>query len=141
MGKKKIKTVLKLQCRPARRRRRRRWAPRSGPHGINIMEFTKAYNERTGAGRPASSPREITIYEDRSFTFIIKTPPAVDLLKGPPGSRRDRASRTARRSDASRDSRCARSPRSSRQDLNAYDVEHAMKIIEGTARSMGLNVN
>jgi large subunit ribosomal protein L11 len=111
-----------------------------GQHGVNIMEFCKAYNERTAQQRGDIVPVEITIYEDRSFTFVTKTPPAANLLlkaasvdKGSANPNRDKAgvvSRAAVRDIAER----------KMEDLNAVDIDGAIKIIEGTARSMGLTV-
>ena len=111
-----------------------------GQHGVNIMEFCKAYNERTAQQRGDIVPVEITIYEDRSFTFVTKTPPAANLLlkaasvdKGAANPNRDKAgvvSRAAVRDIAER----------KMEDLNAVDIDGAIKIIEGTARSMGLTV-
>jgi large subunit ribosomal protein L11 len=111
-----------------------------GQHGVNIMEFCKAYNERTAQQRGDIVPVEITIYEDRSFTFVTKTPPAANLLlkaasvdKGSANPNREKAgvvSRAAVRDIAER----------KMEDLNAVDIDGAIKIIEGTARSMGLTV-
>ena len=111
-----------------------------GPHGVNIMEFVKAYNARTESQRGTIVPAEITIYEDRSFTFIIKTPPAAELIKRLLEPRRARASRTRPRRAPSPRTRFARSPpRNCPTSTN--DVEAAMKIVEGTARSMGVTVS
>jgi large subunit ribosomal protein L11 len=111
-----------------------------GQHGVNIMEFCKAYNERTAAQRGDIVPVEITIYEDRSFTFVTKTPPAANLLlkaanvqKGSSEPNRTKVgtvSASAVREIAER----------KMDDLNAVDLDGAVKIIEGTARSMGLTV-
>src|SRR2546425_5482080 len=81
MGKKKIRTVLKLELQAGRATPAPPVGTALGPHGINIMEFTKAYNERTAAQAGDVVPAEITIFEDRSFTFVLKTPPTVNLLK------------------------------------------------------------
>ena len=111
-----------------------------GPHGVNIMEFCKAYNAATESMRGTIIPVEITIYEDRSFTFITKTPPAAELIKKaagvPKGSgvpHREKVGKISR--DQVRDIATTKLP-----DLNANDVESAMKIVEGTARSMGVTV-
>ena len=110
-----------------------------GPHGVNIMEFVKAYNAATESQRGNVIPVEITVYEDRSFTFITKTPPAAELIKKaagvPKGSgephRTKVASLTADQVRAIAEQKM--------DDLNANDVEAAAKIIAGTARSMGIN--
>jgi large subunit ribosomal protein L11 len=111
-----------------------------GPHGVNIMEFCKAYNAATEAMRGNVIPVEITIYEDRSFTFITKTPPAAELIKKAAGLAKGSATphklkvgRISR--DQVREIATTKEP-----DLNARDLEAAMKIVEGTARSMGVTV-
>ena len=111
-----------------------------GPHGINIMEFTKAYNERTQAQAGDVVPAEITIFEDRTFTFVLKTPPAVNLLKRAAGI--EKGSAKPNREKVGRITRqvMRQIVEVKRKDLNAYDDEHAMKMIEGTARSMGLEI-
>jgi large subunit ribosomal protein L11 len=104
------------------------------------MEFTKAYNERTAPQAGDVVPAEITIYEDRSFTFVLKTPPAVNLLKraagidkGSPKPNREKVGSVTRQ-------QLRAIVEAKRKDLNAYDSQAAMKMIEGTARSMGLEV-
>jgi large subunit ribosomal protein L11 len=111
-----------------------------GPHGVNIMEFCKAYNAATESQRGNVIPVEITIYEDRSFTFILKTPPAVNLLKkaagiekGSPKPNREKVGKVSRE-------QLAQIAQVKMKDLNAYDLAEAVKMIEGTARSMGLEV-
>jgi large subunit ribosomal protein L11 len=111
-----------------------------GPHGINIVEFTKTYNERTAAQAGQIIPAQITIFEDRSFTFILKTPPAADLLRKAAGVAKGSA--TPGRDPVGKVTRAqVREIAQIKQaDLNAVDVESASKIIEGTARSMGIEV-
>ena len=111
-----------------------------GPHGVNIMEFCKAYNDATESMRGTIIPVEITIYEDRSFSFITKTPPAAELIKKAAGLQkgsgvphRDKVGKISR--DQVRDIASTKLP-----DLNANDLDAAMKIVEGTARSMGVTV-
>src|SRR4249920_1464060 len=108
--------------------------------GVNIMEFCKAYNAATEAMRGTIIPVEITIYEDRSFTFITKTPPAAELIKKAAGVQkgsgvphREKVGSISR--DQVRDIATTKLP-----DLNANDLDSAMKIVEGTARSMGVTV-
>ncbi len=112
-----------------------------GPHGVNIMEFCKAYNAATEQMRGNVVPVEITIFEDRSFTFVTKTPPAAELIKKAAGlakgsavPHRDKVGRLDR--DQVREIATTKMP-----DLNANDVDAAMKIVEGTARSMGITVD
>ncbi|HET6560611.1 MAG TPA: 50S ribosomal protein L11 [Marmoricola sp.] len=111
-----------------------------GPHGVNIMEFCKAYNAATEAQRGQVIPVEITIYEDRSFTFVTKTPPAAELIK--------KAAGLAKGSSTPHKDKVGRLTRDQVReiaegklvDLNANDVDAAMKIVEGTARSMGVTI-
>jgi large subunit ribosomal protein L11 len=111
-----------------------------GPHGINIVEFTKAYNEKTQDKRGQIIPAQITVFEDRSFTFILKTPPAADLLRKAAGV--DKGAQTARRETVGRVSRdqVRQIAETKMADLNANDIEAAMRQVEGTARSMGIEV-
>ena len=109
-----------------------------GPHGVNIMEFCKAYNAQTEPMRGNVIPVEITIYEDRSFTFITKTPPAAELIKKAAGvakgsgvPQKDKVGKLSK--DQVREIATTKLP-----DLNARDIDAAMKIVEGTARSMGI---
>jgi large subunit ribosomal protein L11 len=111
-----------------------------GPHGVNIMEFVKAYNAATEAQRGSVIPVEITIYEDRSFTFVTKTPPAAELIKKAAGlskgssvPHRDKVGRLTR--DQVREI-----AEGKMVDLNANDLDNAVRIIEGTARSMGVTI-
>jgi large subunit ribosomal protein L11 len=111
-----------------------------GPHGINIVEFTKSYNEKTQDKRGQIIPAQVTIYEDRSFTFVLRTPPAADLLrkaagveKGASSPRKESVGRVTR--DQVREIANIKMA-----DLNANDIEAAAKQVEGTARSMGIEV-
>jgi large subunit ribosomal protein L11 len=140
MGKKKVRAVLKIELQAGKATPAPPVGTALGPHGINIMEFCKAYNERTQQQTGDVVPAEITIFEDRSFTFILKTPPAVNLLKKAAGI--EKGSAKPNREKVGRVSReqLRTIAQAKQKDLNAYDVEHAMKMIEGTARSMGLEV-
>ncbi len=111
-----------------------------GPHGVNIMQFCKEFNERTAADAGLIIPVELTIFEDRSFTFITKTPPAAILLKKAVGL--EKGSGEPNRLKVATISRDKVKEIASQkmEDLNAYDVDSAAKIIEGTARSMGIIV-
>ena len=137
---KKVLTLIKLQIPAGAANPAPPVGPALGQHGVNIMEFCKAFNARTQAQSGTIIPVEITVFEDRSFTFITKTPPAAVLLreacgidKGSGEPNRDKVATVSR--DKVRDIAELKMP-----DLNANDVEAAMKIIEGTARSMGITV-
>ena len=141
MGKKKVKTVIRLQIPAGKATPAPPVGTALGPHGINIMEFCKAYNERTQSQVGSIIPAEITVYEDRSFTFITKTPPAADLLKK--AASVDKGSATPNRAKVGSVTRdqVREIAQTKMEDLNAKDIDQAMRIIEGTARSMGVTVN
>jgi large subunit ribosomal protein L11 len=137
---KKVMALIKLQIPAGQATPAPPVGPALGQHGVNIMEFCKAYNERTQAQTGNVVPVEITVFEDRSFTFITKTPPAAKLLlkaakieKGSGEPNRNKVGTVSR--DAVREI-----AEMKMEDLNAIDIEGATKIIEGTARSMGLVV-
>ncbi|HEX6985017.1 MAG TPA: 50S ribosomal protein L11, partial [Planctomycetaceae bacterium] len=111
-----------------------------GPHGINIVEFTKSYNEKTADKTGQVIPAQITIFEDRSFSFILKTPPAADLLRKAAGI--EKGAQTTKKEVVGRVSRAQvrQIAETKMTDLNANDLEAAMLQIEGTARSMGIEV-
>lgn len=137
---KKVMAVVKLQCPAGKATPAPPVGPALGQYGINIMEFVKGYNERTAAQAGTVIPVEITIFEDRTFTFVTKTPPAAELLKKaagvPKGSGAPKKEKVGRiTQDQLRDI-----AQMKMQDLNANDVDAAMKIIAGTARSMGIEV-
>ncbi|HYP43937.1 MAG TPA: 50S ribosomal protein L11 [Propionibacteriaceae bacterium] len=112
-----------------------------GPHGVNIMEFCKQYNAATEPMRGNVIPVEITIYEDRSFTFVTKTPPAAELIKKAAGLTKGSATpHTSKVGKISKD-QVREIATTKLPDLNANDVDSAMKIVEGTARSMGVTVS
>ena len=137
---KKIRIVLTLQLPAGKATPAPPVGTALGPHGINIIEFTKSYNEKTADKAGQIIPAQITVYEDRSFTFILKTPPAADLLRKAAGvekgsglPKRESVGRVTR--DQVREIAQAKMP-----DLNANSIESAAKQIEGTARSMGIEV-
>jgi large subunit ribosomal protein L11 len=137
---KKVTAVVKLQLPAGKANPAPPVGPALGATGINIMGFCKEYNERTSGNVGMIIPVEITVYSDRSFTFITKTPPAADLLRR--AARIDKGSGTAGRARAgSISSAQLREIAQTKQtDLNAIDVEGAEKIIAGTARSMGITI-
>ncbi|MBC7234152.1 MAG: 50S ribosomal protein L11 [Chloroflexi bacterium] len=139
MGK-QVKAIVKLQIEAGKANPAPPVGPALGQHGVNIMAFCKEYNARTANMAGTIIPVEITIYTDRSFTFVTKTPPAYDLLKKAAGiekgsgePNRVKVGKVTRQQI--REIAALKMP-----DLNATDIEGAMKIIEGTARSMGLDI-
>jgi len=137
---KKVLTMIKLQIPGGQANPAPPVGPALGQHGVNIMEFCKAFNAQTQDQMGRIIPVEITVFEDRSFTFITKTPPAAVLIKealgiekGSPEPNREKVGRLTR-------SQVRQIAEVKLEDLNANDVEQAMKVIEGTARSMGVEV-
>jgi large subunit ribosomal protein L11 len=111
-----------------------------GPHGVNIMEFCKAYNAATEQLRGTIVPVEITIFEDRSFTFITKTPPAAEMIKKAAGLEKGSGTPHKDKVGTINRDQVREIANTKLPDLNANDIEAAMKIVEGTARSMGVTV-
>jgi len=114
--------------------------PALGQHGVNIMQFVKAYNEQTAAQSGTIIPVEITVYQDRSFTFITKTPPAAALLKKAAGLDKGASNPLKDRKGSITSDQLRELAQLKMPDLNANDVEGAMKILAGTARSMGIEI-
>ncbi len=139
MGK-KVKAIVKLQVPAGKATPAPPVGTALGPHGINIMQFCKDYNSRTAQMAGTIVPVEITIYQDRSFSFVLKTPPAPVLLKKAAGL--DKGSGVPNRTKVGTVSRkqVREIAEQKMKDLNAVDVEGAMKMIEGTARSMGIEI-
>jgi len=140
MSKKNIKTVIKLQLQAGKATPAPPVGTALGPHGLNIMEFCKAYNERT-ANLSGVIPAQITVFEDRTFSFITKTPPASELLKKAAGVEKGSGNPNRDKVGSLSKQQVREIAEIKQADLNAHDLEHATRIIEGTARSMGLNVN
>ena len=139
--KKRISGFIKLQIQAGAATPAPPVGPALGQHGVNIMEFVKAYNAATESQRGNVIPVEITVYEDRSFTFITKTPPAAELIKKAAGLQRgsgvphkEKVGKLTK--DQVREIATTKLP-----DLNANDIDAAMKIVEGTARSMGVTTD
>jgi large subunit ribosomal protein L11 len=114
--------------------------PALGQHGVNIMQFVKAYNEQTAAQSGTIIPVEITVYQDRSFTFITKTPPAAALLKKAAGVDKGAANPIKDKAGSVTEAQLREMATLKLPDLNANDIDSAMKILAGTARSMGIKV-
>ena len=137
---KKITAYIKLQVPAGKANPAPPIGPALGQHGVNIMEFCKAFNAKTASIVDMNIPVVITVYADRSFTFITKTPPAADLLKkaagiekGSPRPNREKMGKVTRK-------QIEEIARTKLPDLNTTSVEAAMRTIEGTARNMGLDV-
>ena len=137
---KKVKAIVKLQIDAGKATPAPPVGPALGQHGVNIMQFVKDYNERTASQVGLVVPVEITIFEDRSFNFITKTPPAADLIKKAIGL--EKGSAVPHRTKVGTISRdeVRKIAETKMKDLNTPDVEQAMRMIEGTARSMGVRV-
>ncbi len=137
---KKVKAIVKLQIVAGKANPAPPVGPALGQHGVNIMAFCKEYNARTANQAGQVIPVEITIFSDQSFTFVTKTPPAVDLIKqaasiqkGSGKPNRDKVANLTRK-------QVREIAELKLKDLNAYDVENAMLMVEGTARSMGVTI-
>jgi len=137
---KKIRTVIKLQIEAGKANPAPPVGPALGQHGINIMSFCKEYNERTSAQAGSIIPVEITVYEDRSFNFITKTPPATDLLKKAVGVEKGASTSGHEKVGNLSRNKIREIAELKAKDLNATSIEGAERIIEGTARSMGIEV-
>lgn len=136
--KKKIMAVVKLQIPAAKATPAPPVGPALGQHGVNIMGFCKDFNEKTASQAGLIIPVEISVYEDRSFTFIMKTPPAAVLLKKAAGLERASGEPNRVKVATVNRSKVREIAELKMKDLNAGDVEAAMRMIEGTARSMGI---
>jgi len=136
----KIRAILKIQIEAGKATPAPPIGPALGQHGINIMQFVKEYNERTASMAGSVIPVELTVYEDRSFAFVTKTPPAADLLKKAAGV--DKGSSTPKQGTVGTLSqqKLREIAEVKMKDLNATTVEGAMKILAGSARSMGIEI-
>ncbi len=137
---KKIKAVIKLQIPAGQANPAPPIGPALGQHGLNIMAFCKEYNERTSAQAGSIIPAEITVFEDRSFTFITKTPPATDLLKKALGIEKGASDAGREKIGSLSRDKLREIAQLKAKDLSSIDIEGAERIIEGTARSMGIEV-
>ncbi len=137
---KKVKAVIKLQIPAGKANPAPPVGPALGQHGINIMAFCKEYNERTSNQAGSIIPVEITVFEDRSFTFITKTPPATDLLKKALGIEKGSGASGHENVGVLSRAQLREIAQLKAKDLNATSIEGAERIIEGTARSMGIEV-
>ncbi|GAA4851132.1 MULTISPECIES: 50S ribosomal protein L11 [Actinomycetospora] len=139
--KRRLSAVVKLQIKAGAATPAPPVGPALGQHGVNIMEFCKAYNAATEAQRGQVVPVEISIYEDRSFTFALKTPPAAKLLLAAAGIQSGSPTPHTKKVGSVTDAQVREIAQTKMADLNANDLDQAAKIIAGTARSMGLTVS
>ena len=137
---KKIRAVIKLQLEAGKATPAPPVGPALGQHGANIMAFCKEYNERTASQAGSIIPVEIIVYEDRSFTFSLKTPPASDLIKKAVALEKGSSSQIREKVGTLSRDQVRQIAESKMKDLNANDIEAAMRMVEGTARSMGVEV-
>ena len=137
---KKVIGLIKLQIEAGKATPAPPVGPALGQHGVNIKGFVKEYNEKTASMAGTIVPVEITVFEDRSFDFIVKSPPASDLLRKAAGIPKGSGSPLAEKVATIPRSKVQEIAETKIKDLNAADIEGAMKIIEGTARSMGIIV-
>jgi large subunit ribosomal protein L11 len=139
MGK-KVKAIVKLAIQAGKATPAPPVGPALGQHGINIMAFCKDYNARTAHLAGSIIPAEITIFQDNSFRFVLKTPPASDLLKKAAGVSKGSADVIKDRAGTVTRQQVREIAEQKMKDLNAYDIENAMRMIEGSARSMGIQI-
>ena len=137
---KKVKAMIKLQIPAGQANPAPPVGPALGQHGINIMGFCKEYNERTSAQAGSIIPVEITVFEDRSFTFVTKTPPTSDLLKKALGLGKGSGATGREKAGTISREKLREIAKLKAKDLNAINIEGAERIVEGTARSIGIEV-
>ena len=137
---KKVKAIIKLQIEAGKATPAPPVGPALGQHGVNIMSFVKEYNERTASQQGNVIPVELTVFEDTSFTFVVKSPPPSELLKKAAGIEKGSGSPRANKVGVITTDKIREIAASKMNDLNASDIESALRIITGTAISMGLQV-
>jgi len=137
---KKIKAIVKLQLNAGKANPAPPVGPALGQHGVNLMAFCKEYNARTAAQTGTIIPVEITVFQDNSFTFVTKTPPAADLLKKAANVAKGSATPNSKASGKITRAQLREIAETKMKDLNANDLAAAMKMVEGTAASMGITV-
>lgn len=137
---KKVKTTIKLQLPAGAANPAPPVGPMLGQHGVNIQEFCKQFNERTQDKKGNIIPAVITVYEDRSFTFVLKTPPASELIKKAAGLEKGSGKPSTEKNGKLSRAQLKEIAEKKMPDLNANDIDAAMRIIEGTARQMGVTI-
>jgi large subunit ribosomal protein L11 len=137
---KKVRALVKLQIEAGRASPAPPVGPALGQHGVNIMAFVKEYNERTASQAGTIVPVELTVFQDLSFSFVVKSPPASELLRKAAGIEKGSGNPRAEKVGTVSQARVREIAETKMRDLNAADIESAMRIVEGTARSMGIDV-
>lgn len=137
---KKVRAVIKLQLPAGQATPAPPVGPALGQHGANIMAFCKEYNEKTASQSGSIVPVEITVFEDRSFTFILKTPPASDLIRKSLGIEKGSPTQVREKVGTLTREQVRKIAEAKMRDLNANDIDAAMRMVEGTARSMGVEI-
>jgi large subunit ribosomal protein L11 len=137
---KKVRAVVRIQLEAGKATPAPPVGPALGQHAINIMAFCKEYNEKTSSQAGQVVPAEVTVFEDRSFTFVLKTPPASDMLRKAAGVERGSSAQKREKVGSISRSQLRDIANAKMRDLNAADVEAAERMIEGSARSMGIEV-
>ncbi len=138
---KKVRAVVRIQLDAGKATPAPPVGPALGQHAINIMQFCKEYNEKTASQGGQIVPAEVTVFEDRSFTFVLKTPPASDLLRKAVGLEKGSSAQKRVKVGSISKTQLRDIANAKMRDLNAADVESAERMIEGSARSMGIEVD
>ncbi len=137
---KKVRALIKLQIEAGKATPAPPVGPALGQHGVNIMAFVKEYNERTSSQAGTIVPVDLTVFEDRSFSFVIKSPPASEMLRRAAGIEKGSGTPRAEKVGTIPSSKVREIAEVKMRDLNAADIEGAVRIVEGTAQSMGIQV-
>jgi large subunit ribosomal protein L11 len=137
---KKVRAVVRIQLDAGKATPAPPVGPALGQHAINIMQFCKEYNEKTASQAGQIVPAEVTVFEDRSFTFVLKTPPASDMLRKAAGLEKGSSAQKRQKVGSISQTQLMEIARTKMADLNAADLDAAARMIEGSARSMGIEV-
>lgn len=137
---KKVRAVVRIQLQAGKATPAPPVGPALGQHAINIMQFCKEYNEKTASQAGQIVPADVTIFEDRSFTFVLKTPPASDMLRKAAGIERGSSAQKRQKVGSISQAQLMEISKAKMADLNAADLESAARMIEGSARSMGIEI-
>ena len=137
---KKVRAIVRIQLEAGKATPAPPVGPALGQHAINIMQFCKEYNEKTASQNGQIVPADVTVYEDRSFTFVLKTPPASDMLRKAAGLEKGSSAQKRLKVGSITQAQLMDIARIKMPDLNATDLEAAARMVEGSARSMGIEV-